>query len=208
MKQNFLCFFLITVVLVGCAGKNMSENVAVNKGAPVVYVYPLSELNQQAIVGVLPFQVPVNMEQSLELGISALFKDALLGRRAFLVVKQLDQPYGDHRDAVRIGRRNEVDLVLAGRVNYAIDGTELGGARVDVSVRLLDTRTGDTVWYVRQAMDQPMDYPDLGLVNRLLTSLSPNRIRRSAAGPSVPNMLVAIAMDMTDVMGGARYVKR
>ncbi len=207
-KAVILCCFM--AVLSGCALKNREATIdmPLRKGAPIVYIYPFSDVNREATVGVLPFIVPANMGESRARGIATLFKDVLLGKRSFRTVRQLDAPYTDVEEAVRLGRAAGVDMVLAGKINYALEGTELGGARVELSVRLLNVVSGNTLWYIEQAVDQPMDYPDVGFMHRLLTSVSPPPVRKSAGAPAVPNMLARIAMDMAEVMGGSRSVRQ
>ncbi len=209
--RNLLVIICGCLLLAGCAATSpdhASFEVPTQKGSPVVYIHPYSANFQQAKVGVLPFAVPPNVSDQQSLRASALFQEVLLGKRTFKVVKQITLPYGDLTDAVEIGRKNDVDLVLAGRINYVLAGTEMGGARVEVSVRLLDVQSGNTVWYIEQAMDQRMDYPSSAFLSRLANALSPPETRPSAGPPAVPNMLAAIAVDMADVMTGAQTVSR
>lgn len=189
----------------GCA-KSVRKPVQVQKGAPVVYIHPLSNTYGEATVGVLPFHIPAGMDAAHSDGVAALFKDVLLGRGTFPVVRQLRSAYGDYENAVEIGRKSGCDLVLAGSVDYLLSGGDLGGARVGVSVRLLNVKSGNTVWYVTQNMDQPMDYPDTGMVNRLVSAVSMPAYRASNGAPTVTNMLARIAVDMADVFAGAKYV--
>ncbi|MFC1523549.1 hypothetical protein ACFL6N_02035 [Thermodesulfobacteriota bacterium] len=203
--------FFVALLLSGCMSFEKSGTISglsVQKGAPVVYIHPLENVYSHATVGVLPFQVPANMSGEQGLGVGALFKDVLLARRVFETVRELDAPYNNLDSALAVGRKAGVDLVLAGKINYALEGTELGGGRVDVSVRFLNTTTGNTVWYVQQTMDQPVDYPDVGFVNRLLGSFSRPPVREPREAPSVTNLLARIAVDMADVLEGARAVKR
>lgn len=197
-------------MLVGCSFKSdkSSLHVPATKGSPVVYIHPFAENYQEAKVAALPFLVPSNMSENEGVRVSALFKDVMLGKRLFRTVRQIQEPYRNFEEAIEIGKQAGVDLVLAGRINYAISGTELGGARVEVSVRFLNVQTGNTVWYIEQTMDQPMDYPKVDMLTRFIESFNPPPIRRSAGAPAVPNMLAKIAVDMVNVMAGAQTVSR
>lgn len=198
---------LLGLVVGGCA-KKMRPPVSPEKGAPVVYIHPLTNTYEHARIVVLPFRVPEGMGEAQALGVAELFKDVLLGERTFPIVEQVPTPYGDYAQAVEIGRARDCDLVLVGSVDYAISGGDLGGARVGVSVRLLSTKTGNTVWYVAQGIDQPMDYPDTGMVNRFVDALSMPAYRSSNGAPTVANMLARIAVDMADIFAGAKDVSR
>lgn len=205
-------WFMIMVWLGGCATvveRQSSAEVKVRKGVPVVYIHPLeAESYAHATVGVLPFLLPEGKNPKLGQQIATLYQDVMLGKAAFPVVKVLPAEYGDFSEALAAGRLAGIDLVMAGKINYAVEGTELGGTRLDLTVRLLSVSTGATVWHIGQAMDQPYDYPKSDLLSRLSTALSPPPIKRPAGAPVLPNMLAQAAVDMTDVMIGSRYVRR
>lgn len=199
-------------ILTGCSTvseKQSSVQVQVNKGAPVVYIYPEdAAAYQQATVGVLPFLMPNGLSPEVGMGIGALYKDILLGKQIFPKVKLLRQGYGDYEEAAAVGREYGTDLVLAGKVNYLIEGAELGGSRMDISVRLINVTSGATVWHIGQTMDQPMDYPRTDIFNSLLSSTFIDPIKRPTGAPVMVNMLAQSAVDVADVITGARYVKR
>lgn len=203
---------LLLVLLAGCAvsggGRAGSLGVAPRKGSPVVYIHPTTDVYQEATVGVLPFQVPANFAPEQGAALAALFKDVLLGRQIFPVVRQLAAPAGDPDEAVAAGRRAGVDLVLTGHLSRALDATEMGGARAAVSVRLLNVHSGATVWYIEQAVDQPVDQQDMSFWGRFRDSFSGPEGRPSRGAPALPNLLSLIAQDMAEVMRGARLVRR
>lgn len=204
---------LLIVSLCGCAftgGQSGAGNgTTVIKNAPVVYVYPLSQLDlKRKTVAVLDFQTPVNVDRAVGAGVAGLFRDVLLGKRAFKGIMLLEKNFYSLQQAVELGRKAGVDLVLAGRVNYELAGYELGGDRLDVSVRLLDTKSGDTVWYLGQTLDKPMTYPKKGLWAELRAALRGPVTRSQSKEPEVTNMLVRVAEDMSDVLAGAKTVSR
>ncbi len=205
MKGLWLVF--VCIFMGGCSWSTASKfdpDIPVRTGEPVVLVQPFGGIEWEAKVGVLPFQMPANISPEQGIRVAALFKDVLLGRQTFRVVRQLTPFFGNLDEAVAVGRRLGVDFVLAGRVDSVLEGSEFGGARVAVSVRLLSTDSGDTVWYLEQALEQEMDYPDVGVLDRLAVVFFPNPVRKSSGGRAVPNMLARVAMDMADVMAGQR----
>ena len=202
---------LLAFLLSGCASsqKNWANQpVEGKKNSPVVFIYPDMNTYQEATVGVLPFQMPTNMTREQGEGVAMLFKDVLLGKQAFPKVLRLEEPYRDIQEALALGRKAKVDLVLAGKVNYALEGTQFGGGRVEVSTRLLNVHTGNTVWYIEQSMDQAVAYPKSSTLSRFVAAFNPPEIKPSQAGPVVPNMLAQVAFDMAEVMAGARSVSR
>lgn len=207
-----LVWLSVMVALSGCATateRRSSAEVKVDKGVPVVYIHPLeAESYAHATVGVLPFLLPESMEETMAPRVAALYQDVLLGKAAFPVVKVLTTPYGDFEEAMAAGRVAGVDLVLAGKINYGVEGAELGGSRLDVTVRLLNVSSGKTVWHLNQTMDQPYDYPKTGMLHSLVAAMGPPPIKRPMGASVMTNMLVQVAVDMADVMVGSRYVRR
>jgi hypothetical protein len=213
MRINHIVILLgLLLIMAGCATTTQKQATSlsgVRKGPPVVYVHPLSLAPyKNASIGIPAFIVPDNMGALKAEQVAGLFRDVFLGKRTFLQVKQINGAYGDFPQAIEAGRRAGTDLVLAGVVNYALEGTEFGGARVEVAIRLLNVATGNTVWSIGQSMDQPVAYPDMGFFQRAFASLSLPPIKPSNSGQVLENMLAQIAVDMADVIGGARYVKR
>ncbi len=208
MMKRGLIILIMVFLLTGCGGKKDVDRVEIRTNSPIIYIYPLVEDGGMRTVTVLPFHVPANVDSKQGSGTAALFRDVLLGKQAFKMIKLIDLPYGSRDEAVSLGRQAGTDLVLAGKINYMLAGTRMGGARVDVSVRLLDVRSGDTVWYIEQTLDQRMDYPDTSFLHRLSSCFSVPPIRSSESEPVVPNMLVHIAVDMADIMAGAQTVQK
>ena len=202
----------LLALLSGCATvteRHSSQDVAINKGVPVVYIHPKDmEAYRMAAVCIPSFRLPANMDQRMGEGIASMFKDVLLGKGAFPKVKTIQESYGSFDEALLLGKRAGTDLVLAGKVNYAMEGSDLGGTRVDLSMRLLNVSTGATVWHIGQTMDQPMDYPKSDFLSLLFGSMGPPPIKSSGGAPAMSSMLTQVAVDMADVVGGARYVRR
>ncbi len=207
--KNLITFLLLagSLVVSGCAIKE-ADHVAVRTGAPVVHIYPMGGQYEQAQALVLPFQVPAGTQPSYGQQVGALFHEVFLSKQTFATVRFSEQFYGNVEEALEMGRQAGVDLVVAGRINYVMSGGQLGGARVDVSLRVVNVKSGNTVWFISQVMDQLMDHPDVSLPNRLLSVFNVQKVRSSTGAATLPNMLAHIAVDMSEVMAGARLVSR
>ncbi len=205
--RYFILLLSVSVLCVGC-GTRRPDHVDVRTGAPVVHIYPMGGEYRQGSALVLPFQVPAEMDPAYGERVGLLFHEVFLSKQTFHTVKTSNKYYGDIEEALSIGRRLGADLVVAGRVNYGMGGGQLGGSRVDVSLRVVNVHTGNTVWYLSQVMDQLMDHPDVSLPMRFLSIFNVPRIKTSAGAASMPNMLAHIAVNMSDVMGGDRLVER
>jgi hypothetical protein len=207
MNKLFFLVLLAGFLVGGCAIKE-ADHVAVRTGSPVVHIYPMGGQYGQASALVLPFQVPDGTNPSYGQQVGALFHEVFLSKQTFAEVRFQERFYGTIEEAMEMGRQAGVDLVVAGRLNYVMSGGQLGGARVDVSLRVLNVKSGNTVWFISQVMDQLLDHPDLSLPNRLLSIFNVPKVRSSTGAATLPNMLAHIAVDMSDVMAGARLVSR
>ncbi len=208
MKNRITLLALLGCLLLnGCAIKE-ADHVAVRTGSPVVHIYPTGGRYDQATALVLPFQVPAGIQPSYGLQVGALFHEVFLSKQTFSTIRFGERFYGTIDEAMEMGQEAGVDLVVAGRINYAMSGGQLGGARADVSLRVVNVQSGNTVWFISQVMDQLMDHPDLTLPNRLLSVFNVPEVRTSSGAASLPNMLAHIAVDMSEVMAGARLVSR
>lgn len=198
---------LLMVLGSGCGtltGEKKSDMASVRSGEPIVYIHPLSSDLSQAKVTVLPFLMPEGAVQEEGRGVAAVFRDVFLAKETFQTIQLIEEHHGTLDEGMAIARKRGGDLVVAGQVHYALAGTELGGCRLDVSIRIIDTYTGDTVWYIAQTMDQLVDYPDISVIAVLADIFTPSRIRTSGGAPVVANMLVQVAADMADVVSGEK----
>lgn len=207
--RNFISLLLVAGSLFGsgCAIRQ-ADHVAVRTGSPVVHIYPVGGQYDQATALILPFQVPAGTQPSYGQQVGTLFHEIFLSKQVFAMVGFDEAFYGNIDEALEMGRQAGVDLVVAGRLNYVMSGGQLGGARADVSLRVLNVNSGNTVWFISQVMDQLMDHPDLSLPNRLLSVFNVPEVRSSTGAATLPNMLAHIAVDMSEVMAGARVVSR
>ncbi len=208
--RHGIILVLLFVFCTACALKTggSSQPVAIEKSAPVVYIQPMSNTYQQSSVGVLPFSVPANLNKDQGRRVAELFKDVLLNRCSFPRVLLLDKEIDGIESAIARGREAGVDLVMIGRITHALEGSEFGGARLEAAVRLLNVQTGNTVWYIEHAFDQPMDFPKSGTLWAFLAAFNPPPIRPSHGAPAMPNMLAKAAVDTADIMAGNSRVGR
>jgi len=210
MQRSFL-LLATALLLAACARLDdgpRSAGAGYDKGAPVVFIHPVANSYREASVGIAPFLMPAAMEPNQGAAVAEIFKDVFLGKRAFVRVAKLNGPCESLEAAVAAGKKSRVDLVAIGQVGQILSGTELGGGRVEISLRLINVQSGNTVWYIQQTMDQPMDYPRVDFLTRVKESFSPPEIRPPGGGSTAANMIVQIAADMADVMAGARHVAR
>ncbi len=203
--QKKILIIMLCLLLPACASKQADQVVA-RTGAPVVHIHPQGGDYQQRSVLILPFRVPAEIEPVYGRRVAALYQEVFLGKETFRRVLVSDRVYGSYEEAMEQGRAAGVDLVVAGRINYLLSGTQLGGARADVSLRVVNVRSGNTVWYMSQMMDQQLDHPEWRLPGRLMSIFTVPKVRSSSGPSPLPNMLAHIAMSMGEVIDGQAQV--
>ncbi|MFP3983791.1 MAG: hypothetical protein ACLFV2_08905 [Desulfurivibrionaceae bacterium] len=200
--------FLLTAVLIGCSpslpGKP-GQDPSITSYNPRVYIHPASADLSQASVAVLPFQIPADMESVRGREIAALFQQTMLEKQVFHKVKLTPDRYGTVEEAMEIARGEQVDLVLAGEVNQIISGSSLGGGRLNLSLRIIDLDSSDTVWYIEQTVDQDIAYPENSMIDRLKRIFSTSRMPEKKVVPTVPVMLTRISQDICRIIKAGHY---
>ena len=205
MRRNIVLLVVLVGILSACAGRQ-ADQVATRTGSPLVHIHPLGGEYRHASILILPFQVPRGVAPYYGQQMAALYQEVLLGKEAFARILASDHAWGTRGEAVAQGQKAGVDLVLAGRINYLLSGTQLGGARADVSLRVVNVKSGNTIWYISQMMDQQVDHPEWRLPGRLMTIFTVPKVRSSSGPATLPNMLAHIAMNMGEVMAGQHIV--
>lgn len=208
LSGNILLACLLTAVFAGCSpalfGK-AGQDPPITSYDPRVYIHPASADLSQASIAVLPFQIPSDINTVRGREIAALFQQTLLEQQVFHKVKLAPDRYGTVEEAMEIARREQVDLVLAGEVNQIISGSRLGGGRLNLSLRIIDLNSSDTVWYIEQTVDQDMDYPENSLIDRLSRIFSPPRMPEKKVVPAVPIMLTRISQDISRIIKAGNH---
>ncbi|MFO7761350.1 MAG: hypothetical protein R6V20_07025 [Desulfobia sp.] len=208
LPGRILLSCLLAVTLTGCScplPKNKAQTPSTTSYEPRVYIHPASADLSQASIAVLPFQVPANIEKVRGEEVAALFQQTLLRQQAFHKVKLMPDHYGTLKEAMEIGRDEKLDLVLTGKINYLISGSSLGGGRLNLSLRVIDLTSFDTVWYIEQTVDQAMGYPDNSLFHRLGRIFSTPPIPEEDPALTIPVMLTRISRDISRIIKSGHY---
>lgn len=199
---------LLAVFMAGCSWsspENEREMPPTNSHEPIVYIYPVSTDLNRASIAIPPFRIPADMEAVKGEEVAALFQQTLLREQAFRKAKLVPDPYGTIKEAMKSARSENVDLVMTGKVNYILPGSSLGGGKLNLSIRVIDLNSSDTVWFLEQTVDQEMTYPDNSLLKRLSRIFSPPPVPAKKNAPTIPVMLSRISRDMTRIIKAGHY---
>ncbi len=181
----------------GCAAFSGERASGLEESPPVVYVRPLEpELYRGARLAVLPFAAA---GRELGTAAAAVFRDVFLASGLFRSVILVDETAGTRKEALAAARG--ADLALFARVNRAFVDGGAGGSELDISLRVLHVKSGDTVWYIRQRIRRPVNWPRQDLATRLKRTLGPTPPLTPLSPQVMPAMLQTAALDMATVMG-------
>lgn len=104
---------------------------------------PMALLPSRA--GLLPVRTPPHLPE-LSQTFTRIFHRALLEKCPFQEVTVIPDPHGSLADAVRLGQRHKVDLVVLGEIPYFLDGGGLGKSGLQVDLKVVEVKTGRLLW--------------------------------------------------------------
>jgi hypothetical protein len=158
-----ILIFLAMSSLSACIVSRMQAQEEARPVAAGMEVIAHSAIEQHVMhtLGMFPFSSPPEVANSCE-KITADFQERLLQRRPFRNVKALPYPVRSDTEALWYGRSEGCDLVLIPVILYLMDGTGAMPTRLVIRTRILDVRTGSTLWDIKQdALSEPG--PDIDL---------------------------------------------
>jgi hypothetical protein len=101
--------------------------------------------------GLLPVRTPPPLPEVSQ-ALTQIFYRALLEQRPFLEVVLIPEPYGSLAEAVHVGRRNKVDVVVLGEAPYFLDGGGMGKSGLQVDLQVVEVKTGRLLWALTDAV--------------------------------------------------------
>lgn len=151
-----------------------------------VYVHPGLENLRLARVGVLYFRTPAYLSE-VGPGLSKIFYRELLARRPFQEILLLPVPYTTQDEALKLGRRHRLQLLVLGEVPYYLDGGTVGTSGLQLDLKVVEVDSGRLLWLLSDSLrarprplvslliveTRPRPTPDMGtLVARLAQRLA------------------------------------
>ncbi len=116
---------------------------------------------RRAKLAVLPFDAP-DYAAGVGTRIAAIYVQELLRRGAFAQPMAMPYSAGSDEEAILMARRENFDLVMRSQIEYLLDGSGAMPTHLDTNVRILDVRSGRTLWSLKQkAFSEPG--PDVDL---------------------------------------------
>jgi len=112
-------------------------------------------------IAVLPFRVPA-VVTDVSYPITEVFHRRLLEIRPFMGVVRVSEYYNTLAEAQRLAKAQGAELFLVGEVPYFLDSGTTGKSGLQVDLKIVETRSGRTVWYLSDTISaQPAPIYDL-----------------------------------------------
>jgi hypothetical protein len=151
---------LILLVLSSLSACLASRMRSQDNGRPVkagmeVLAHSAIGPHQMNTIGLFPFSSPPEVADSCE-KITTDFQEQLLQKRPFREVRLLPYSVKSDAEALWYGRNEGCDLVMIPMILYLMDGTGAMPTKLAIRTRILDVRTGKTLWDLKQnALSEP-----------------------------------------------------
>lgn len=112
-------------------------------------------------IAVLPFRVPAQVTD-VSYSITEVFHRQLLEKKPFLGAVRVSEYYSSLADAQRLAKAQGAELMVMGEVPYFIDSGTTAKSGLQVDLRVVETSSGRTLWYLSDnIMAQPAPIIDL-----------------------------------------------
>lgn len=191
--------FLISVVLMGllagmwgCGAYQHTPYLTdpkIQAGPLEAYVKPIFNDYRKYRLAILPFRVPA---QVVDVGfpITEVFHRQIMEKKPFRSAVRVNEYANNLAQAQSLAKEKGADLFLLGQVPYFLDSGCTASSGVQVDLRIVETRTGRTIWYLSDnIMAEPAPIYDLWV-----TETVPKN------SPSVYYLVESLAARMTVAM--------
>jgi len=145
---------------------------------------------RQSRLGILLFEVPPYASEAAPDVTDAYYRE-LLRTGLFRTVKILPYPVKNDQEALWWARSEGWDLLMRSDIQYLLDGSGALPTQIEVCTRILDVRTGQPIWEVRQkAYSEPGADVDLFWTTVPGKPAQRYRLLSSALGAQLAQMLI------------------
>ncbi|RJR45212.1 MAG: hypothetical protein C4567_03635 [Deltaproteobacteria bacterium] len=178
--------------LTGCADKKHAPYLTdpkIKAGPPEAFIRPDYFNYHSARLAIMPFRVPAQV-WDVSYPITEIFHRLLLEKRPFRSAIRVKEYADDPAEAQEIAKALGADLFLLGEVPYFLDSGTTGRSGVQVELRVVDTKTGQTIWYLSDnILAEPAPMIDLWVTETI-----------PKPSPSIYFLVEALAKRMTAAM--------
>lgn len=194
-QKVFLILGILAGLLAGMAGCSVWENTPyltdpkILAGPPEAFVKPSYADYRNYRLAILPFRVPAQVTD-VSYSLTEVFHRQLLEKRPFRAAIRVSEYSSSMAEAKRLAKAQGAELFLVGEVPYFIDSGTTGKSGLQVDLRIVETSTGNTIWYLSDTiMAEPAPIMDLWVTE---TKPKPS--------PSIYFLVEALACRMTTAM--------
>jgi hypothetical protein len=147
-------------LIVGSAGGCLGTQLGAGSTRPVdtkmdVFVRSQIERHMMDKICILPFSAPPDYAD-VALALTSAFQTKLTQRRPFREAVMLRDPVNSDTEALWFARSEGCELAMVPVLIFMNDGTGALPTKLEIRIRILDSRTAKVLWDVRQyAQSEP-----------------------------------------------------
>ena len=147
---GLICLAGLCFAFSGCAATFRAESRRpVEDTSLEVFVRADGNRYRSAKIGIFSFNAP-SYASAAENELATIYWEEILRSGLFKQVILIPHQVSDSSEAIWWGRREQCDLIMMPQVVYMVDGSGALTNRLEVGVRILDTRSGQLLWDFKQ----------------------------------------------------------
>lgn len=152
-QRLFLSFGILVVILLWVGGCESYQHTplltdpAIKAGPSETYVRPEAQSYRGYRLAILPFRVPTTVTD-VGYSVTELFHRQLLANKTFAEAIRVSEYNDTLADAQRLAKKHGAELFMLGEVPYYLDSGTTGKSGLQVDLRVVETATGRTIWYL------------------------------------------------------------
>lgn len=183
---------IILTILAGCGAWEHTPYLTdpkIQAGPPEAFVQPSYFDYRNYRLAILPFRV---QDQVVDVGypITEVFHRQLLEKRPFRAAIRVSEYANSMAEAQSLAKAKGAELFLLGEVPYFLDSGTTGKSGLQVDLRIVETSSGRTIWYLSDTISaEPAPIYDLWVTE---TKPKPS--------PSIYFLVEALACRMASAM--------
>ena len=143
--------FLLIAFFYGCATFKQQPDIYVGPHVKVI-IKPDMEKIQASSIGIFNFSHTTNLD-NLGYALAQFSQKELLTRRFVKLIELTGTEAINVEDAIGTGRERGYDLILLGKVIKFFHGGVSYTSKVAVSIKIIDVKTGATLWFITGRME-------------------------------------------------------
>jgi hypothetical protein len=144
----------LALLSAGCESyqhKPVLADPVIKAGPAETYVKPQYQNYRAYRLAIMPFRVPTTVPD-VGYPLTELFHRQLLANKTFREAIRISEYHNTMAEAQHLAKSKGAEVFLLGEVPYYLDSGTTGKSGLQVDLRVVETATGRTIWYLTDAI--------------------------------------------------------